>query len=199
MKYRKAEKKDFESLAKLHLKSFNDFFLTSLGYGFLKTYYQTSLKSTDSIAVCAVNEKNEIIGFGIGCIKSKGYHKNLILNNFTTFAIQTFQIIFTNPKAIIRLFNNLDKNSNKDDDGNYAELLSIAVSPEHKGLGIGKELINTFEAEAKSKGCKKIALTTDFNNNEQVVSFYRNVGYAVLYEFTAYPDRKMYKLIKEIN
>ena len=199
MNCRVGEQKEFDSLAKLHMKAFDDFFLTSLGYGFLKTYYRASLKNKDSIAVCAVNDNDEIIGFSIGCLKSKGFHKKLILNNFFSFSLQAIKILITKPKAIIRLMNNLEKDSNQNDDGNYSELLSIAVSPECKGLGIGKELIKAFEAEAVLKGSKKIALTTDFNMNDDVIAFYRKTGYEVFYEFITYPTRKMYKLIKELN
>lgn len=199
MIYRLVKQTEFDALAKLHLLAFNDFFLTTLGYYFLKTYYRASLKSKDSIAVCAINEKGDIVGFSIGCVQSKGFHKKLMLTNFTKFFVQAIRIFFTNPKAIIRLLNNLDKDSDTNDNGNYTELLSIAVSPDYKGLGVGKELIKAFELEAIKKGCKKIALTTDYSNNDQVVSFYKKVGYTVFYEFTTYPNRKMYKLIKEIN
>ncbi len=199
MIYREVAQKEYESLAKLHLKAFDDFFLTTLGYVFLKTYYSSALKSNDSIAVCAVNDNNEIVGFSIGCLKSKGFHKKLILNNFVKFSFQALKILLTKPKAIIHLLNNLEKESNQNDDGNYSELLSIAVSPDCKGLGIGKELIKAFEAQAILKGSKKIALTTDFNLNDDVIAFYRKRGYNVFYEFITYPNRKMYKLIKQVN
>lgn len=199
MIYRTVEQTEYDSLAKLHLRAFNDFFLSTLGYNFLKTYYQAALKSKESLAVCAVDEKGDLVGFSIGCIHSKGFHKRLLLQNTIKFALQAIRIIFTNLKAIFRLINNLDKNANKDDDGNYAELLSIAVSPDSKNLGIGKELIKEFEFEAIKKGCKKIALTTDYSNNDQVISFYKKAGYSVFYEFTTNPNRKMYKLIKLLN
>lgn len=199
MKFRLVESSEYISLAKLHLLAFNDFFLTSLGHNFLGTYYQASLKSENTIAVCAENGKEEIIGFCIGSIRSKGFYRKLVLNNFAKFSLQAINLIFTQPKALLRLIINLDKNTNKNDDGNYAELLSIAVSPEFKNLGIGKEMLKAFEQEAIKKGCQKIALTTDFNNNEQVILFYKKMGYTIFYEFTTYPNRKMYKLIKEIN
>lgn len=199
MNCRVIKQTEYDSLAKIHLLAFNDFFLTTLGYGFLKTYYQACLKNKESIAVCAANENGEIIGFGIGCFHSRGFHKRLLLANFTKFSIQALRILFTNPKAIFRLINNLDKNSNKKDDGNYTELLSIGVSSDYKNLGIGKELIKAFEQEAIKKGSRKIALTTDYLNNDQIISFYNKAGYIVFYEFITYPNRKMYKLIKELN
>lgn len=199
MYYRNIKPTEYDLLAKLHIQAFNDFFLTSLGYNFLKTYYKASLSNKDSIAVCAVDDNEELVGFSIGCIHSKGYHKNLLVKNFPEFFVQGVRIFFTKTNAIFRLVYNLDKNSNANDDGNYAELLSMALLPSYRGNGVGKELIQLYEQEALKKGCKKIALTTDFLNNEQVISFYKKAGYQVFYEFTTYPKRKMYKLIKEIN
>jgi ribosomal protein S18 acetylase RimI-like enzyme len=93
----------------------------------------------------------------------------------------------------------MEKTKLIEDDGKYAELLSIAVTPNAKGLGIGRELIAHFESDAKARGCKKIALTTDYYNNDVVVAFYKKSGYKVFYEFTTYPNRKMYKLIKNLD
>jgi ribosomal protein S18 acetylase RimI-like enzyme len=115
------------------------------------------------------------------------------------FLFQGIVILFSKPRALWRLVKNMEKNKIRIDDGLYAELLSIAVSPNVKGLGIGKELISHFEAEAKVRGCKKIALTTDYYNNDDVVAFYKKSGYKVFYEFTTYPNRKMYKLIKKLD
>lgn len=198
MNIRTAAKSEYQAFADIHQKAFDGFFLTALGKGFLKTYYKASLNNSESVAICAVDDENRMVGFCIGCTLSKGYHKRLVKNNLIAFLIQGISILFTKPKALYRLAFNLDKNTIKTDDGNYAELLSIGVLPETKGSGIGKELIKRFEAEAKAKGCTKIALTTDYNNNDEVVAFYKKSGYEVFYEFTTYPERRMYKFIKNL-
>lgn len=196
MKYRIVKSTECESLAKIHLEAFGDFFLTSLGYSFLRTYYQACLESKDVINVCAVNEQDEIIGFSIGNILSQGFHKRLLLKNFHKFFIQGIFILFSRPKALFRLANNLEKNNFTDDNGRYAELLSIGVLPTYNGQGIGKELIKIFERAAINRGCSQIALTTDFYENSKVLEFYKSTGYKVFYEFITYPNRKMYKLKK---
>ena len=173
--------------------------MSSLGKRFLNAYYNAALNSNETIAVCAVDDDGKIQGFGTGCIQSKGYHKQLILHNIFSFLYQGLIILLTNPKALLRLAMNLDKISNEKDDGNYAELISIGVSHEFKGLGIGKALIKIFEEEAKRNGCGKISLTTDYYDNDDVVAFYIHSGYNVFYEFTAYPKRRMYKLIKDLE
>jgi ribosomal protein S18 acetylase RimI-like enzyme len=199
MKFRAVKIEESIELAKIHLESFKDFFLSSLGVSFLNTYYKSCLKNDESIAVCAIDENENLIGFSVGCIRSKGFHKSLIKQNFISFMVQGIVILFTKPNALIRLISNLGKNADKTDDGEYAELLSIGVLPSHNGKGIGKELIKRFEEEAILRGCLDLALTTDFDENNNVLLFYKSVGYKIYNEFITYPNRKMYKLKKRLN
>lgn len=199
MKYRIPISEEAPALVKVHTRAFNDFFLTELGISFLHTYYRAVIQTQGSIAVCAINDDNEIIGFATGCENAKGYNRNLVLKNITRFSLQGIRLVFTKPGAIYRLLKNFEKKSNPNDDGNYAELFSIAVLPDNKGLGVGKKLLERFEIEAKLKGCKKMTLTTDFYNNDQVVAFYKKNGYRVFYDFYTYPKRRMYKMIKKLN
>ena len=199
MIFRSLYKNEYRDVADLHIKAFSDFFLTSLGAGFLRVYYKASLKSNESLAICAIDENGDMQGFCIGCILSKGYHMRLIMKNIFMFSYVAIRIIFSNPGSLVRLFKNLNKHSDPADKGDYSELLSIAVSPSYEGSGIGKNLIKNFEEEAKTRNCKRIALTTDYFNNEKVLSFYKKLGYEVFYEFISYPNRKMVKLIKNLT
>lgn len=199
MNYKVIQKNEYPYLVDIHLDAFHGFFLSLLGKRFLNSYYKAALSSDDTISVCAMDDLGQIQGFGTGCTQSRGFHKRLIMHNFFTFFYEGMIILFSNPKTFIRLVMNLDKISNKNDDGNYAELISIGVSHICKGLGVGKTLIKKFEEEAKRRGSKKITLTTDYYNNTEVISFYMKSGYKVFYEFTAYPKRRMYKLIKDLE
>lgn len=197
MNYKVIKNKSQIPFEDIHMEAFHGFFLCSLGKRFLKTYYHAVLNSNETIAVYAIDDNDIIRGFGTGCIHSKGFHKRLLYKNFFTFGYQAIFILFKSPKAFMRLLLNLDKISNENDDGNYAELISLGVSKESKGHGVGRKLVELFEEESKNRGCKKVALTTDLYNNDEVLAFYKRSGYIVFYKFTAYPNRKMYKLIKE--
>jgi GNAT superfamily N-acetyltransferase len=197
-KIRNVELHEYCELTAIHLDAFKGFFLTSLGKGFLNTYYRASLKNSDCIAVAAYNDENKMIGFAIGTILSKGYHKRLLLSNPFSFLIEGISIIISKPAAVLRLLRNIEKSPEKNDDGLYAELLSIGVLENVKGSGTGRLLIERFEQELVSRHCRKAALTTDYFNNDEVVNFYFRRGYHVFYEFNTYPNRKMYKLIKDI-
>ena len=198
--YGKSTATESVQIAEIHLNSFKGFFLTTLGFSFLKAYYKTCAKSEDAISICAIDdETGKILGFSVGCYHSKGFNKRLILSNLIIYSYQAIIVFFTKPLALIRIFKNLGKGEGvKKDDSNYAELLSIGVLPDKNGLGIGKNLLMEFESEVKKKGLHKITLTTDAEANENVLQFYKKSGYKVFYDFITYPNRKMFKLIKNI-
>jgi len=186
-------------IAEIHLKSFPNFFLTSLGYSFLKTYYKSCSKSKEAISICAIdNENKKILGFAVGCINSKGFNKKIIYSNLGAYFYQTIILLFTRPLALIRLFKNFGKGNLSSDKGNYAELLSIGTSPDNRGLGIGQNLLAKFENKVRENGVNTITLTTDLDSNDNVLKFYKKAGYKVYYEFVTFPERKMLKLIKKI-
>ena len=196
--YRKAETKDINDIARVHEAAFRNFFLTTLGNSFLRVYYKACIRHKDSIVICAVDDRGCICGFASGSISANGYYKKILLFSLIPFFIEIIKLIFKRPNTIIRLALNLNKSKNALDRSDYAELLSIAIKPEMKGSGVGMTLLDHFEREVMFNGSIKLALTTDYENNERVVNFYKKCGYQVFYCFVTYPNRKMYKLIKEL-
>lgn len=189
---------DIESIVDIHLQAFKDFFLSSLGKRFLSVYYKACLNDTGSISICVIDQDNHVEGFAVGCFQSLGFHKRILIRNFFAFLPPAINILLKRPRSLIRLILNFEKNNNSiaNDNGKYSELLSIAIIPQNKGVGLGKVLLNKFEEIAKQRGSEKITLTTDFYNNQDVINFYQKNGYEVYYDFIAFPDRKMYKLFK---
>jgi ribosomal protein S18 acetylase RimI-like enzyme len=197
--YRKSNVSDSNQIAKIHLKSFPNFFLTTLGYSFLKTYYRSCAKSKEAISICATDQDDKkLLGFAVGCFNSAGFNKRLIFSNSFEYSYRAILLLFTKPIALFRLFKNLSKKNDKDDKGNYAELLSIGVSPDQNSLGIGQKLLSKFENQVREKGINTISLTTDADFNDSVLRFYKKSGYKVYYDFVTFPNRKMLKLIKKL-
>lgn len=199
MVVKKIEIQDIDSVVNIHLLAFRNFFLSSLGINFLKVYYRSSLKHPDAIAFGLYDCNNCLKGFAFGTLLANGFHKKILLNNFFQFLIPIFLKALFDPKIIVRLFKNLNKGKEFKDDGNYSELLSLAITPEFSGKGYGKLVLDTFEKKVVELGSKKITLTTDYFNNESTIAFYQKRGYKKYYIFDAYPKRKMYKLIKKWN
>lgn len=63
-------------------------------------------------------------------------------------------------------------------DGHRGWVHYVAVSPKHRRRGIGKALMNSVEEKLAAMGCPKLNLQVRASNDE-VVSFYRKLGYDV--------------------
>lgn len=197
MEVREASKANIGKIVEVHLSAFPGFFLTELGEKFLTLYYECVLNSEDGILLSCFDEGN-IIGFCAATTHSAGYNSRLIKHNFLKFALIGAKFCITKPGAIIRLANNLTKSGSTEDKGDYGELLSIGVSSEAQGKGVGKALLGKLEQSMSEVGVKRLSLTTDFEENEKTLRFYSSIGFKKLYEFVAYPRRRMYRLIKEL-
>ncbi|MBR5842571.1 MAG: GNAT family N-acetyltransferase [Bacteroidaceae bacterium] len=196
MEIRRAKVEDVPQIVKNHEDAFEGFFLTTLGSRFLQFYYRAFVNSQDGVVYCAV-ENGHVLGFSAATKQCRGFNTRLIKNNILSFFVLAVKLMFTQPGALIRLAKNLTKKSDEVvDNEDYAELYSIGVSSEAQGKGIGKKLLYATESALKDEGVDKVSLTTDYNNNESAVAFYHSMGYSTLYEFIAYPNRKMYRLIK---
>lgn len=198
MSVNKVKLKNIDDIVAVHDDAFAGFFLTSLGDGFLKTYYKSVLKSPKGVLLgCFKNE--DLIGFCAATEESIGFNKSIIKQSFIAFIGIAIKLLLTRPSAVFRLFSNFTKKSNDvEDDGNYAELLSIGVLKKAQGMGAGKSLLIELENVMKEKGVKRLSLTTDYYNNEGAIGFYKSLGYSIMYDFITYPNRRMYRMIKKI-
>lgn len=189
-------------LGPLHIRFFPGFFLSTLGEGFLKNYYRVALRNTLTVCFVAKNDEDEIVGFVIGTTCAKKYSTKLLLSAPFSFLWEGIKLVLSRPKALLRLCCNLDKKAQKEDivdNQDYAEINLIGVEPTCKGKGIGHQLLKAFEKELRVRGVQSLSLTTDFLKNEQTLIAYKSWGFKVLYNFVTYPDRKMCRLIKEIE
>ena len=198
MNIRKAEQKDIENIAVIHCDAFEGFFLTSLGKDFLRLYYSKFVASDETVTLVAEEDGN-ILGFSAASMVCRGFNGRLIKQNIFSFGALSLKLAFTNPSALLRLVKNLTKKGDDiQDDEEYAELYSIGVDSKQQGKGIGKKLLYKTEGMLKDSGVERVSLTTDYENNENAVGFYRSMGYETLYEFVTYPDRKMYRFVKSL-
>ena len=197
---RKAKTSDVDSIVAIHNQAFPDFFLTTLGNRFLRLYYTCMCNCKDALTLCAIDE-GTLVGFSSTALKSEGFNTKLIKHNSVIFVMEAIKLLFTKPTALVRLVKNFTKkSSDMEDNGDYAELFSIGVSPLCQGKGVGSLLLSSNERMIREMGgVKRLSLTTDKNNNESAIAFYQRNGYKILYEFKTYPDREMYRFIKDLE
>ena len=76
-------------------------------------------------------------------------------------------------------------------------LYEIHLRPELQGLGVGKEMITTFESAGKFAEVKKAMLTV-FKANEKALHFYEKLGYEED-DFSPRPKRLRNGIVKEAD
>jgi ribosomal protein S18 acetylase RimI-like enzyme len=196
MNVRYASSHDLAEIVRIHLDRFENFFLSSLGNGFLEVYYRSFLKKPGVLLV--LEDEGKIQGFASGCPSNTGFYRKLLKANIASYFIVGIKLLLVKPKALLRIFTNM-KSSGR---GSliYAELLSIATVKNKKGYG--SVLLNAFEVEMtklkESHAINALSLTTDFENNEKAIRFYKGNGYKESSVFESYEKRKMYRFIKQL-
>lgn len=196
---RNIQKYEIGQVAIVHLRAFKGFFLTSLGENFLEVYYNAIRENKRGILL-GYFENEQLVGFCAATSLSAGFNSYLVKENLIKFTNIGLRLLFTNPKGLIRLFKNFTKsNTNISDNGQYAELLSIGVDPATQGKGIGRALLTALEKRLKEEGVKELSLTTDYYNNDKALKFYKALNYEVMNDFIAFPNRRMYRLIKKLS
>jgi len=68
--------------------------------------------------------------------------------------------------------------------GGVAEVRFLWVEEARRHAGLGSQLLDAAEAEARSRGCTKIVLST---HSFQAPDFYRRHGFVIAGEFAGYP------------
>lgn len=191
---RLATKYDINTIVQIHMERFSNFFLTTLGTDFLRIFYRAFLKKPAILLVLEDDEK--IKGFAAGSRENRSFFKKLLKNNLLEFCLIGARILFTNPGALKRMAINAGKSEKND--LIFAELLSIATFKNKKGYG--KILLEEFEKEIAKENINDlpVSLTTDYDENEKAVQFYKDCGYEIQEVFQSFQNRKMYRFIKKL-
>ncbi len=198
VKIRLAQESDIQRIVNVHCSAFKGFFLTDLGSSFLQLYYSSYFREPTAVLLVAERD-GEVVGFSSATSLSAGFNTRLVKKDFFRYVLRGCMIALTKPKALINLAKNWShRDSSVVDNGDYAELMSIAVLPNAQGGGIGKLLIQETGVLVKNLSASRFSLTTDYYNNDSTIAFYKRCGYELMYEFTAYPNRKMLRMIKEL-
>jgi ribosomal protein S18 acetylase RimI-like enzyme len=68
--------------------------------------------------------------------------------------------------------------------GDWLEVKSVWVRPDHRGRGLGRELVEMAEAEARARGCHSAWLDS---YTFQAAGMYEKLGYRVFGRLQRYP------------
>lgn len=184
------DRKIVNAIVEIHLSTFQGFFLTFMGKGFLHQMYTSYLLHTKSNIIIAVDDC-KVVGFLAYSSDLSGLYKYMIKHRLLQFGWYSLGALFRNPKTFMRLFQAFLKPNEAKRDVNYVELASIGVLPEEKSKGVGSILINELKNNVDFSKYKYITLETDAINNEAANNFYRKNGFILERCFETNEGRKM--------
>lgn len=184
------QSQDVKDVVDIHLQSFENFFLSSLGSEFLQLLYITILEDESGISLVCETE-GKVSGFAVGTDLPSGFYKRLIYKKIFLFGLAALPAAIKNPGILPRLFRSLQVPQQYQKPDNQANLMSLAVSPTAQKRGIGGALIKEFTNQCSQRKVNIINLTTDARNNDKVNNFYQNFGFILSRKFTTAEGREM--------
>jgi len=190
-KLRPLTPKDAQEVAELHHKGFASFFLTSLGLKFLEVFYASAFRHPNGFGTGLFDEKNKLQGFALGCYPSDGFYLSLMRNNLIRLGLAMMPAFLKSPAKLFHIIGAFKASERETvPSPTSATLLSICVLPSTKGKGLGKALLDGFEAQCRQRDSDTILLTTAAENNDAVNHFYQRNNYQIIETFVKAKSHK---------
>ena len=180
-----------DQAVQIHLDTFQGFFLTFMGRGFLRQLYRSYCDHQDSGLLGAFDENRELVGFLAYSSNLSGLYKFMIKKRLIPFAWYALGAFFRKPKVFMRLVRAFLKPGESKREESYVELASIGVRPDQKGSGIGSKLIDALKKQVDFTRFSYINLETDAKDNEAANGFYVKNGFELTRSFTTHEGREM--------
>lgn len=190
-KIEKNEKSVIKEIVGIHLETFEGFFLTFMGKGFLNQMYCSYCTHDMSDILVAFEEDGAPIGFVAYSSDMSGLYKHMIKTRLVAFAWFSLGAFIRKPKVFMRLLRAFLKPGESKRKEKYVELASIGVDPSIKSRGIGTLLIDALKKEIDFSKYAYIALETDALNNDGANYFYKKNGFVLEMVHETHEGRKM--------
>lgn len=188
---KKITNQDIGRIVEIHLHSFPGFFLSFLGPRFLHLYYESIATTDQGIGFISVNSSSLPDGFVAGTTNPRGFYSQLLKRSWFRFFIAALAAVLKKPTIIPRLARALFHPSANPIGEGVAGIFSVGVLPEAQGKGKGAELVRVFLCEARERGCERVFLTTDRDNNEATNIFYGKLGFKIERQYVTPEGRRM--------
>lgn len=188
----KNDKNVLNSIVTIHLNTFQGFFLTFMGKGFLTLMYK-SYAEYDESGILTAFENERPVGFLAYSGDLSGLYKYMIKKRLIPFAWYSLLAFLRKPAIFMRLVRALLKPGESERQESYVELASIGVDPSVKSKGIGSGLIDALKSQVDFSKYAYITLETDAENNDAANCFYRKNGFVLEREFETNEGRKMFE------
>lgn len=182
---------DAAAVVALHLAAMPDFFLTSLGPRFLRTYYTRLIADSTAIAEVAVDSSGLIVGATVGSTNPAGFYSRLLKGSWWRFGWAALSAVIQSPRALPRVFRAVRYPASQPTGERVAGLYSIVVVPRAQGQGVGRAMIREFLDTSRAKGSASVYLHADAVGNEHWNNLLRRTGWKLEREFVTPEGRPM--------
>lgn len=177
-------KQIYFDVAKLHMKSIQSGFLTTLGLKFLALMYRCIDESDFTILIVKYNN-SKLIGFVTGSLGTGSLYKKMFNHPFQ-LVLALFPNIFkiSKIKQVFEIYNYMYGENRK----NYpkAELLTICVESDFRRKGIALNLYKQLSNYFKSKSVSKFVIIV--GQSLKANAFYKSQGAEIVGEIKIHQD-----------
>lgn len=181
------ELSDLLQVAEIHRQAFPESFLTVLGSGVVRRYYEWQLVGPHETTALGVFARDTLQGFCFGGMFHGAMNGFLRTNRYYLIGkILTHPWVIMNSEFRRRMLMawrlkifqrvNLYPAVNLSPNEQYCGILSIGVDPKLQHQGIGKLLMEAEEEEARKRGHREMHLTVAITNLT-AISFYEKLGW----------------------
>ena len=174
IRVRRARPADAATLARLHRESLPDAFLPSLGDGFLRRLYRALASDREAVALVAEGGDG-VVGFATGVPSVRRFYRRFYLRH----GLQA--LLAASPRLLRREVVRRVRET-----AHYpalpgaipdAELLSIAVAPAFRAVGVGRVLAANIVDGLARRGAGEVKVVVGADN-EQANRFYAKIGFS---------------------
>lgn len=196
---RQATVQDLPQVVAVHEKAFPGFFMTRMGAGFLSAYYRLVLDYPGGILMVTASADG-IEGFVAGFLDPAQFYAYMAVMKRRLFRA-TLVALLRRPSLLPRVLHNRRRVEARGvaADLNLCELSSIAVAPGAAGCGYGAKLVEAFNLEARRRGSRRVILSTDADENEEVNAFYVRCGFSLERTILSGRSRRMNIYAQQFN
>ncbi len=193
---RPATPADLPAVVAAHSAAFPGFFLTRMGPRFLGAYYRMVLESPEGILLVA-ESAGAVAGFVAGIARPAAFYRAMMRRPWALGFPAMLRLV-TRPRLLLdvaervcRLGSSGHPQGHRGPSQARAKLASLAVLPSQRRLGLGRQLVAAFVAEAGLRQVAEVRLTTDAVDNQATHAFYESLGFSRSSDVLGTADRPL--------
>ena len=168
---------DLDAVTLTHLHAFQGYMNTKLGAGYLQRFYRWFLEQPDSICLRATVD-GHFAGFVVGAPTADGSRRNRYLLSTVARSLLLRPHVWFDKRIRAAVLGRLRQQSSPQTVSSHTgfALVSIAVAPSHRRLGVAAALLEVFERHAKERGHSLLELSV-YDHNQGAIRLYEQAGW----------------------